>query len=70
MDDWELLKIETTSVDEVIKDMRKRERMGFKKYKKFLTKHTDEDMLQHLYEELLDAASYIKMLKIQQKDST
>lgn len=67
MDDWELLKIETTSVDEVIKDMRKRERMGFKKYKKFLTKNTDEDMLQHLYEELLDGAFYIKTLIMQRE---
>lgn len=67
MDDWELLKIETTSVDEVVKDMRQREKFGFKKYNKYLTKDTDEDMLQHLYEELLDGAFYIKTLIMQRE---
>lgn len=67
LDDWAKLKIEATSTDEVIKDMRKREKLGYKKYNKFLTKETDEDMLQHLYEELLDAAVYIKTLIMQRE---
>ncbi len=66
-DDWWFLKQETTSTDDVIRDLRQREKFGFKKYGKFLTKDTDEDMLQHLYEELMDAAVYIKTLINQRK---
>lgn len=57
----------TTSTDYVVKDLKSREIFGFYKYKKFLTDKTDEDMLQHLYEELLDAAVYIKTLIEQRK---
>lgn len=66
-DDWYFLKQEETSTDNVIKDLRNREKFGYKKYGKFLTKKTDEDMLQHLYEELLDASLYIKTLIEQRK---
>ena len=45
---------------DVIKDLQERERFGALKYGKFLTHHSGEDMMQHLYEELLDAALYIK----------
>ena len=45
---------------DVIKDLREREQFGALKYGKFLTHHTTEDTMQHLYEELLDAALYIK----------
>jgi hypothetical protein len=45
---------------EVIKDLKEREQFGALKYGKFLTPHSNEDMMQHLYEELLDAALYIK----------
>ena len=45
---------------DVIKDLKERERFGALKYGKFLTHHTTEDTMQHLYEELLDAALYIK----------
>ena len=45
---------------DVIKDLKEREQFGALKYGKFLTHHTTEDTLQHLYEELLDAALYIK----------
>jgi len=51
---------EATSWDYVLEDIAKRERMGYNKYGKYLTEDTDEDMLQHLYEELLDAVVYIK----------
>jgi MarR-like DNA-binding transcriptional regulator SgrR of sgrS sRNA len=44
----------------VIKDLKEREQFGALKYGKFLTHHSNEDMMQHLYEELLDAALYIK----------
>jgi len=44
----------------VIKDLKEREQFGALKYGKFLTPHSNENMMQHLYEELLDAALYIK----------
>ena len=44
----------------VVEDIRNRERFGALKYGKYLTPHTPEDTLQHLYEELLDAVVYIK----------
>ena len=46
--------------NDVIIDLRTREQFGALKYGKFLTHHTTEDTMQHLYEELLDAALYIK----------
>lgn len=55
----------TTSL--VIDDMKKREAFGLQKYGKYLSINTDEDMLQHLYEELLDGAVYIKTLIEQRK---
>ena len=45
---------------DVIADLKEREQFGALKYGKFLTHHTTEDTMQHLYEELLDAALYIK----------
>jgi len=45
---------------DVIADLVERERFGALKYGKYLTHHTTEDTMQHLYEELLDAALYIK----------
>lgn len=45
---------------DVISDLKEREQFGALKYGKFLTHHTTEDTMQHLYEELLDAALYIK----------
>lgn len=56
-----------SSWNDVIEDMRKREEFGYKKYGKYLYTKTDEDMLQHLYEELLDATVYIKTLINQRK---
>ena len=51
----------------VVSDLRKRETLGLHKYGKVLSRNTDEDMLQHLYEELLDASMYIKTLILQRK---
>lgn len=45
---------------DVIKDLKEREQFGALKYGKFLTHHSNEDMMNHLYQELLDAALYIK----------
>jgi len=46
----------------VMADLQRREHIGLRKYHKVLTRKTDEDMLQHLYEELLDGAMYIRTL--------
>lgn len=54
--DWE------STTKDVVKDLKARETFGLQKYGKTLTVNTDEDMLQHLYEELLDGAVYIKTL--------
>jgi hypothetical protein len=51
---------EDSITNDVIADLRTREQFGALKYGKFLTHHTTEDTMQHLYEELLDAALYIK----------
>lgn len=58
---------EQSSWDYVLEDIAKREKMGYNKYGKYLTVKTDEDMLNHLYEELLDATVYIKTLLLQRK---
>ena len=58
----------TPSWEYVIKDMQERNKMGAEKYNKYLTPDTKEDMLQHMYDELLDAAVYIKTLILQRDD--
>lgn len=53
--------IEDKNVTKVITDLQARAEVGFKKYGT-TTERTDlnnDDWLQHLYEELLDAAVYI-----------
>lgn len=59
--------ITLTSTKLVVEDMIRREKFGYNKYGKYLSVHTDEDMLQHLYEELLDGAVYIRTLIEQRK---
>ena len=54
--------------DKVIDDLRERERVGFKKYGKELLPHDGRDSMQDLYEELLDAAQYIKKA-MEERDS-
>lgn len=51
----------------VITDLTTREQVGFKKYQTTVdrTDLSDEEWLQHLYEELLDAVMYIKKYKQQ-----
>lgn len=48
-----------TTTTLVIEDLKAREKMGLAKYGEYVHQSKD-DMLQHLYEELLDAALYIK----------
>lgn len=55
------------TLQNVIKDLRSRETLGLQKYGKALTSRTEDDMLQHLYEELLDGAMYIRTLIEQRK---
>lgn len=50
----------------VIEDLLNRAEVGFKKYGRTLDQSKD-DMLQHLYEELLDATMYIKTRINQEK---
>ena len=57
-----------TSWDKVKEDIDNREKMGYTKYGKYLSVNTDEDMLNHLYEELLDATVYIKTLLMQRSE--
>jgi hypothetical protein len=59
-----------SSWNEVVKDMLDRNEFGANKYNKYLDRNTDEDMLQHLYEELLDATVYVKTLILQRKNET
>ena len=53
---------DTQSWEYVIADMWKRNQEGFEKYNRYLQADCPDNMLQHLYEELLDAAVYIKTL--------
>ena len=59
--DQEVKHWESTTED-VISDMKDREAFGLQKYGKALTVNTDEDMLNHLYNELLDATVYLRTL--------
>jgi hypothetical protein len=61
-------KKEESTWTEVMKDIRMREAAGVLKYGKYLTPHTTEDTLQHLYEELLDAVVYIKTEILKRKE--
>lgn len=54
-----------TTWDYVKEDIADREQMGALKYGKYLTPSTSEDMLNHLYNELLDAVVYTKTLMLQ-----
>lgn len=51
--------------DLVIEDMKKRDEMGRKEYGTPLFPHNGRDSLQDVYEELLDAAVYMKNLIIE-----
>lgn len=59
----------TSSWKKVVKDMKKRNKFGMKKYGIPLNKHTTKDLLQEHYEELLDAVVYIKTYILQQKEN-
>ena len=51
----------------VIKDIKKRDKFGIKKYTIPLNTITKKDMLQKHYEELLDAVFYIKTYLLERK---
>ncbi len=51
-----------SSWNEVVKDMLDRNEFGANKYNKYLDQNTNEDMIQHAYEEALDLAVYLKTL--------
>jgi hypothetical protein len=44
----------------VVDDLRSRSKVGIKKYNTTLYQNNKDDYMNHLYEELLDAAQYIK----------
>lgn len=46
--------------DQVIADLEARKQIGLKSYGTLLQPHNGRDMLQDLYEELLDACCYVK----------
>lgn len=50
-------------VDSVIKQFRKRSNLGIKKYGTTLEKNNNDNFLQHLKEELMDATLYIEKLQ-------
>ena len=51
----------------VVRDMLARNEEGAVKYNRYLQTDCPDNMLQHLYEELLDAAVYTKTLLEKQK---
>ena len=44
----------------VINDLKSRSERGIKKYNTTLDQNSKDDFMNHLYEELLDAAQYVK----------
>jgi hypothetical protein len=55
----------TTSV---IEDLQSRSDVGIKKYGTTIHQNNKDNFLNHLYEELLDAAQYCKKLRMQSQD--
>jgi len=53
----------------VVRDMLERNEEGAQKYNRYLQTDCPDNMLQHLYEELLDAAVYTKTLLEKQKNA-
>lgn len=49
-----------TITESVIEDLKSRSERGIKKYNTTLDQNNKDDYMNHLYEELLDAAQYIK----------
>ena len=50
-------------VDSVVKQFRKRSKIGIEKYGTTLEQNNNDDFLQHLKEELMDAVLYIEKLQ-------
>ncbi|MFI3218031.1 MAG: hypothetical protein QX189_02795 [Methylococcales bacterium] len=56
-----------SSWNAVVKDMLDRNEFGASKYNKYLDENTNENMLQHAYEEALDLAVYLKTRMLQEE---
>ena len=54
-------------VDQVIKDLQERKKVGIERYGTPLQANNGRDALQDLYEELLDAVQYIKQVMEERK---
>jgi hypothetical protein len=57
---WDTLEHKDTITEAVINDLNSRSALGIKKYNTTLGENNHQNMLQHMYEELLDAAQYCK----------
>lgn len=51
----------------VMEDLKNREKVGFRKYGRYLTENSDEDMLIEVYEEIQDALLYLKALDVKRQ---
>jgi hypothetical protein len=49
-----------TITESVIEDLKSRSARGIQKYRTTLDQNNNDDFMRHLYEELLDAAQYVK----------
>lgn len=54
-------------VEAVCADLKKRSKVGIKKYGTTLDQNNTDDFLQHAYEEALDLANYLKKIQISKK---
>lgn len=54
-------------VESVVKELRERSRVGIEKYGTTLEENNNDDFLQHLKEELMDAVNYIQKLQNEKK---
>lgn len=52
----------------VIEDLRRRRQVGIERYGTPLQPHNGRDVLQDLYEELLDAACYVKQAMVERDE--
>ena len=60
---------ESTVFTEMISDLVKRERQGWRSYKRPMRPFNGRDALQESYEESLDLAAYLKQLLMERQDS-
>lgn len=63
MTEIKIISLTDPIVDSVVKQFRKRSNLGIKKYGTTLEENNNDDFLQHLKEELMDAVLYIEKLQ-------